>query len=140
MSNDGNAVRQVIEKFMASLPARDWKAMAETLAPDVTREGPEGPDGDALVGPEAYIGWLAGMADPLHEYGWRTDRIIYGDDGRSAVVEATTRYLIEKDSEPFGYHLVMLFELDEQNRIADVDLYWKTPKQRLRGDTVSAGK
>jgi hypothetical protein len=139
MNEQQAIMRQVIDKFMKSLPARDWKAMKETLAPDVMREGPEGQDGDALMGADAYIEWLSGMADPLHEYGWRTDRLIYGDDGRSAVVEATTRYLITPDSEPFGYHLVMLFEFDDLNRIADVDLYWKTPKKRLRGDTVTGG-
>lgn len=136
MSNQYTVIREVIGKFMRSLPARDWATLKSTMAPDITREGPEGRETDRCAGADRYIQWLAAMADPLYEYGWDVKRIIYGDDGRTAVVDANTRYLLEKDSEPFGYHVLMIFKLNDQNLIADADLFWKTPKKRLRGDTV----
>lgn len=133
-------MRALMTEFMAALPARDWPRLSATLAPHVERIGPEGSEGDGVVGRDGYVSWLAGFADPLYEYGWTVHRIIYSDDGRTAVVDCSTRYLLTREAEPFGYRLVMVFDMGDSGLIERVDLYWKTPRQRVPGDTIAAGK
>jgi hypothetical protein len=132
--------RSVINEFMVCLPARDWGRMARTLAADVRRIGIEGESTDLVIGRDPYLAWLSGFADKLFEYSWTTHRIIFSDNDLSAVVDCSTRYRLEENSEPFGYRLVMIFDVGGDGLIHSVDLYWKTPSQRVPGDTIGAGR
>ena len=132
MSRD---VANLIDEFMACLPLRDWPRMARTLSPDVRRSGVED-NNDIVVGRDKYLQWLSGFADKLFEYSWTTHRTIIS--GQTAVVDCSTRYLIDKTSKPFGYHLAMIFDVGKDGLIESVDLFWKTPAQRVPGDTIGS--
>lgn len=125
------------QEFMDALAARDWPRLSSTMAQDIRRIGVEGSDIDGAVGREPYMQWLRGFADPLFQYGWTVHRIICSSDDRTAVIDATTEYLLTASSEPFGYRLVMILDFNEQGLVARNDLYWKTPQKRVPGDTVS---
>lgn len=131
------AARRNLDAFLRALPARDWAAMAATLSPTVRRHGIEdSAERDAVEGRDAYLRWLAGFADPLHEYSWTIGRVLVDPEARSAVVVATTRYRAKPEDVPFGYRLAMIFGFDQAGLIDVVDLYWKTPAQRMSGDTI----
>jgi hypothetical protein len=129
----------VAEEFVAGMLDRDFKRMGAVLAPDVYRDGFEGEATDSVRGPDDYLKWLEKAIGGLAEYRWNIHRFEYGASGRWALVEATSIYRVTDDDEPFGYRMVMVLDITEDNKVSKVNLYWKTPGKRLPIDTISRG-
>jgi ketosteroid isomerase-like protein len=127
----------IAEDYVDALLSRDWDRFVAMLAPDVHREGAEGAETDSVDTREAYLGWAKNLIDPLYEYSWVVHRVAYGEGGKVAWVEATSQYRVNESDVPFGYRLAMVLEINDENLIQNVSLYWKTPQQRLPGDTIS---
>ncbi len=72
-----------VERYFASLSARDWPALGEVMAADVVRVGPLG---DEVAGRAEYLGLLAGSVP--ERYGNDVHRIVYTPDKRSAFPRA----------------------------------------------------
>jgi SnoaL-like protein len=109
-----------VERFFVHLSARDWDALAAVLAPGVERVGPLG---DLVVGREEYVAHLSAMVPS--DYGNDVHRVMYGPDRRTAFARVT-EHLVYPNSE---YHLeeAYAFEVDEDGRIARIDVFWQSP-------------
>jgi hypothetical protein len=126
----------IAEDYVEALLARDWDRFAGMLAEDVHREGAEGAETDSVDTREAYLSWAKNLIDPLYEYSWVVHRVAYSQTGDVAWVEATSQYRVNESDKPFGYRLAMVLEINGDGLIQQVSLYWKTPQQRLPGDTI----
>ncbi len=129
----------IAEDYVEALLARDWDRFVSMLAEDVHREGAEGAETDSVDTREDYLAWAKNLIDPLYEYSWVVHRVAYSQDGTVAWVEATSQYRVHEADVPFGYRLAMVLEINPKGLIQNVSLYWKTPQQRLPGDTISGG-
>ena len=109
----------VLERYFAALRAHDWRALADTLAPDVHRTGPYC---DEVHGREAYVAFLTGVIPKLPNYALDVARI-RAIAGGGAVVELSET--IDRDGARFRTPEALLFEFDRDGRIARVDVYIK---------------
>lgn len=127
----------VAKEYVAALQARDWARMGKTLASDISREGPEGAETDAISGREDYLKWSADLLDPLYGFTWTPSRIEASASGETVWVESESLYEPAKGDEKFGYRLAVVFDFNESGLIQHVSYYWKTPPKRLAWDTVA---
>ncbi len=117
----GADAHEVVERFFAHLSARDWTALRRDLAPDVARVGPFG---DALVGRDAYVEFLA--ASVPERYGNDVHLIAGAADGRSAFARVT-EHLGYPDQE---LHLdeTYLFRWRDDGLVERLEVFWQTPQ------------
>jgi limonene-1,2-epoxide hydrolase len=127
MSND------LYQEYVAALIERDWPRLSATLAPDVHREGFDGPR-DSTDGLDDYIAYLARVMDPIENFGYDVHRIVATDDGKVGLVEVTSRY--REGGEDLGYRMAFVLDTNADGLIDNVEIYWKTPDRRLKQDTV----
>jgi hypothetical protein len=64
--------RDAVERYLEGLRAHNWKAVADTLAPNVERMGPYR---DAYAGRDAYVKFLSETIESLRGYQLDVDRI-----------------------------------------------------------------
>jgi ketosteroid isomerase-like protein len=109
-----------IERFFATLSARDWKGLAAVLAPDVERIGPFG---DRVSGRERYVDLLRGVVPSA--YGNDVHRVTYAPDRRAGFARVT-EHLTYPDQE---LHLeeAYAFGLDDDGLLALVEIFFQTP-------------
>ena len=120
----------VVERYLDRLVAHDWRAVSQCLSEDVIRVGPFE---DMYTGREAYMAFLSGLMPSLSGYSMRVDRVLqvntYGDvgtdDGGMTVVLAELTETMEADGVPFDTAEALVFDVDEDNQIARVDVYIK---------------
>jgi hypothetical protein len=120
----------VVERYLDSLVAQDWPDVSECLSDDVIRVGPFE---DRYTGRESYVAFLSALMPSLSGYSMRVDRILQvnnfddvgTDDGVMTVVLAELTETVEVDGEPFDTAEALVFDVDEDNRIARVDIYIK---------------
>jgi hypothetical protein len=70
---DAALARDVVGRYLDALPARDWRALATTLAPDVHRIGPYG---DVYDGRDAYTAFLEQTIAVLSGYELVVERLL----------------------------------------------------------------
>jgi hypothetical protein len=127
----------VVAKWHRCLDAWDWEGFASTMTEDVGREGPEGSYTDAITGRDGYVELMAGTAGRQFEYSFKPDRIIYSEDGRAAVSQVQTRFVLTEGSEPISYRLVLVFDVNDDDLIDYINIYWKDPTNRVPSATVA---
>jgi len=74
----------VVERFLATMAAHDWDAMASCVAEDVHRVGPYQ---DVYDGKAEYVAFIAKLLPTLTGYVMQVDRVTYADGGRIAFAE-----------------------------------------------------
>ena len=111
----------VLERYFGALRAHDWRALADTLAPDVHRTGPYC---DEVRGRDAYVAFLARVIPQLPNYALDVARI-RAIAGGGAVAELSET--IDRDGGRFRTPEALLFEFDGAGQIARVDVYIKQP-------------
>ena len=116
-------MNDVLERYFAALRAHDWRALAETLAPDVHRTGPYC---DEVRGRDAYVAFLADVIAKLPGYALDVARIRSLAGGGAIAEIAET---IDRDGARFRTPEALLFEFDAAGRIARVDVYIKQPRR-----------
>jgi hypothetical protein len=122
------------EEFVNALIDRDWSRLETTLTEDVRREGFDGPR-DSTFNRAEYLEYLARVMDPIEDFGYDVHRIVSTDDGNVGLVEVTSRY--KEEGVSFGYRMAfVLTKRAAENRIENVEIYWKTPDHRLKQETV----
>jgi hypothetical protein len=120
----------VVERYLDRLVAWDGPAVSECLRDDVIRVGPFE---DRYTGRESYVAFLSGLMPSLSGYSMRVDRILQvntfgdaeSDDGAMTVVLAELTETMEVDGVPFDTAEALVFDIDEDNQIARVDIYIK---------------
>ena len=115
------SIREVLERYFAAMRARDWDALAETLAEDVHRTGPFL---DVVQGREAYVKFLAGVIPALENYALDVARIRALEDG-AVLVELSES--MDRGGRRETHPEALLFEFDRDGRIARVDIFIKRP-------------
>jgi limonene-1,2-epoxide hydrolase len=115
------SIGDVLERYFEALREQDWRALADTLAPDVHRTGPYL---DEVRGRETYVAFLAGVIPTLRGYALDVARIRALEDG-GAIVELSES--MDREGSRITHPEALLFEFDAAGRIARVDVYLKQP-------------
>jgi hypothetical protein len=110
-----------VERYLASMVAHDWQAMADCLTEDVVRVGPFG---DTYSGKGEYVAFLSALMPTLPGYRLELGRVVYADDGGFAAAELTET--IELDGTPLHTAEGLLFDL-EGDRISHIAIYLRQP-------------
>ena len=105
----------VVERYLAGLVAHDWAATEACLAPDVVRIGPFG---DTYTPRSAYLDFLKDLMPKLPGYSMEVHRVV-GDGPVVAELSET----VEVDGAPLVTPESLVFDLDDQGRIARVAVY-----------------
>jgi len=110
-----------VERYLAAVVAHDWDAARACLREDVVRNGPFR---DEYRGSDDYIAFLVELMPTLSGYSMAVTRVTYADGGRLAFAELAETVTV--DGSPFRTEESLVFELDEDDRIAHIDIYIKT--------------
>jgi ketosteroid isomerase-like protein len=121
----GDDPHAVVERYLDRLVAHDWDAMAACLADDVVRIGPFG---DTYTPKDVYVSFLAELMPTLPGYSMRVDRVF--GVGRVAVVELSET--VEMNGAPLETPEALVFDLDDEGRIAHIAIYIQNRSQEPR--------
>lgn len=113
--------RGVVGRYLATMQAHDWDAMAACLAPDVVRVGPYG---DSYSGRPDYVRFLAELLPSLPGYSMEVERIEYAAHGALAVAELSET--VEVDGRPLRTPEALVFEI-EGGLVSRIRIYIQTP-------------
>ncbi len=130
MTSAADRRREVLDRYLAALPAHDWTALAETISDE--RLHRVGPFGDVVDGKAAYVAFLSGVVPSLKSYRLEVTRVHWLVEG-GAVVELS-EYL-EVDGAVQRFPEAIFFGFHESDRIAEVTIYL----QQLGADAPVAG-
>jgi predicted ester cyclase len=115
----------VVERYLAGLVSHDWVETEACLAPDVVRIGPFG---DTYTPRSAYLDFLRGVMPALPGYSMEVDRVV----GEGPVVVAELSETVEVDGSPVVTPESLVFDLDDEGRIARVAVYIQRLGERPR--------
>jgi hypothetical protein len=122
----------VIEQIFDRLGAGDWSGYGALLSADSVRIGPWG---DRSTGREHLVEMVA-MLTPASSGNdspaprWDVHRIAYTPDGRSGFARVTAH----PGRGPLShFEETLLFEIDEEGRVARIEIFWQTPQYAPSG-------
>jgi hypothetical protein len=75
---DAAVAREVVERYLERMVARDWDGLAATLAPDVVRNGPYRDD---FTNRDDYVAFLRSMFEWMQDYEMHVARVWGDADG-----------------------------------------------------------
>jgi ketosteroid isomerase-like protein len=110
-----------VSAFLAAQQAHEWERVADLLAPDVVRLGP---DQARCRGRDDYLTFLQEVHATMTGYEADIQRLVYSPDRRVAVVEIRER-LVQPDGSPLAVNEAMVFDLDRDGRITRLSVYTK---------------
>jgi len=109
-----------VERYLESLAAQDWDALAATLADrGLVRDGPFR---DVVEGKEAYLAFLRDTVSALPGYQLRVRRVSHVSE-RVSYVELSE--VVEVDGVATEYPECLLFERDDAGLIRYVSVFLK---------------
>ncbi len=124
------ASEDTVSAFLTAQRAHDWSRVADLLAVDVVRRGP---DGASCAGRDDYLRFLREVHTTISGYELDVVRLIWSGDGRVAVAEVRER-LVQSNGEPLAVTEAMVFDIDAQARIARLSVYTRIdPDDSLPG-------
>jgi hypothetical protein len=112
---------KIVERYLATMVAHDFDAMAGCLATDVVRVGPFG---DTYTPRGPYVEMLAQLMPSLPGYSMRIDRVVELEKGRLVLVELTET--VEMNGAPLATPEALVFELNPEGLIAHISIYIQT--------------
>jgi ketosteroid isomerase-like protein len=112
----GDDTSAVVVRYLDRMVAHDWEAMAACLAEDVVRVGPFG---DTYTPRDTYVAFLSDLMPALPGYSMRIDRV--QSIGPTVLVELTE--IVEIDGSPLETPEALVFDLDDEDRIAHIAIY-----------------
>jgi hypothetical protein len=111
-------VTTMAERYLETMVAHDFEAMAECLAEDVVRVGPFG---DTYTPRGRYVAFLSKLMPSLPGYSMRIDRVVELEPEKLILVELTET--VEVEGKPLATPEALVFELDEEGLIAHISIY-----------------
>jgi len=116
------AAVDVVSRYMTALEAGDWDRLAATLADEgLVRDGPFV---DVIHGKDAYVEFLRRVTSPFKNYELRVSRLAVSAEGR---VYAELHECMDRDGGRAEYPEVILFDVDDHDRISYVSVFMKRP-------------
>ncbi len=112
----------IVERYLDAIASHDWDVVDECIADDIVRVGPYG---DRFVGRDEYLAFIADLMPRLKGYAMKLGRVTYVADARAYAELSET---VELDGKPMRTPEVLVFELDDDGRIARVDVFIQTPE------------
>jgi ketosteroid isomerase-like protein len=106
----------VVRRYLDSMVAHDFDAMAACLAEDVVRVGPFG---DTYTPRDPYVAFLAELMPALPGYAMRVDRVL--GMGPTVVVELTET--VEMAGAAIDTPEALVFDFDDAGLIAHIAIY-----------------
>jgi hypothetical protein len=113
--------RDAVDRYLSALAAHNWTALAETLAPDVTRMGPYR---DAYRGREQYTAFLRDTLNALGGYQLDVDRVL----GAGAVVTVELRETVDDGDARLETAEAVIFDTDD-GLITNVAVYLQSSER-----------
>ncbi|HEY7946557.1 MAG TPA: nuclear transport factor 2 family protein [Acidimicrobiales bacterium] len=111
----------IVQRYLETMVAHDFDAMAACLAEDVVRVGPFG---DTYTPRGPYVEMLAQLMPSLPGYSMRIDRVVELEKGRLVLVELTET--VEMNGAPLATPEALVFELNPEGLIAHISIYIQT--------------
>jgi limonene-1,2-epoxide hydrolase len=108
----------IVERYLETMVAHDFDAMASCLAEDVIRVGPFG---DTYTPRDVYVAMLSDLMPTLPGYSMRIDRVAELQTERLVLVELTE--VVEIGGVPLETPEALVFELDDDGLIAHISIY-----------------
>ncbi|MGH9019238.1 MAG: nuclear transport factor 2 family protein [Acidimicrobiales bacterium] len=115
------ALAAVAERYLETMVAHDFAAMAQCLAEDVVRVGPYG---DTYTPREPYVAMLSRLMPSLPGYSMTVGRVVEIPDAGVVVVELTE--VVEVDGRPLVTPEALVFDMNDDERIARITIYIQT--------------
>jgi ketosteroid isomerase-like protein len=112
---DGGNVA-VVTEFLDAMVAHDWERMAGCVSGDVARVGPYG---DEYQGRRDYVAFIADTLPRLSDYRMDVARVVAAGN----VVVAELSETVRVDGRPLRTPEALVFDLDDEGRIAHVAVY-----------------
>ncbi len=110
----------VVERYLDAVTSHDWDALRACLRDDVVRVGPFR---DEYRGRDAYVAFLADLMPSLPGYAMDVRRVTYAS---AALAFAELAETVDVGGAPLRTEEVLVFGLDDDGRIAGIDIYIKT--------------
>jgi ketosteroid isomerase-like protein len=111
-------VTTIVQRYLETMVAHDFEAMAACLAEDVVRVGPFG---DTYTPRSVYVAMLADLMPALPGYSMRIDRIAELETDRLVLVELTE--VVEIEGAPLETPEALVFELNDDGLISHISIY-----------------
>jgi hypothetical protein len=138
---DPAAALQCVKDFWNLFGANDPEAVRATLAPDMVRIGPwEGEDAEIIRGSDDYIEFIKNIKATNPKHGNRINDGVVSPDGRRVYLNVTEFLALNPGSEEINdVNVVLVCDLNDDNLIQKVDIFWKHPKAMdwLRQDSLT---
>jgi len=115
-------VAGVVERYLAAIAAQNWNVVGECIADDVVRVGPYG---DRYAGRDDYLTFIAELMSGLSGYAMELRRVTYSGD---ALAFAELNETTELDGTPHRTEEVLVFAIDDEGRVARVDIFIQQPQ------------
>ena len=114
----------VVEDFVRCYGQRDWEGLAKCFN-DVDFER-NGPYVDVISSKSEYLAFLQRVVPTMGgDYALILDRVVYGPERRVAFAQLTEHLRV--DGEMTDIPEVIIFDLDDRNRITRMRLYLQQP-------------
>ena len=107
----------IVEDYLDAVATQDWPRMGAAMRDDVVRIGPFG---DVYKGKAPYVEFLSALMPTLPGYSMDVARVTYVDGGR---VIAELSETVTMDGSPVVTPEVLLFDLDDDGRIARIEIF-----------------
>lgn len=120
--------RDVVSDFWRAIDGLDWELLESTLAPDFVRIGPSGEEVDTHRGRDVYLEYASTNIEKVGKYGHAVLRSFYSPDRRLAVSE-TLESISNPSHDLVELQLLNIFEINEDEQLTQLSLYWKTPSK-----------
>jgi ketosteroid isomerase-like protein len=117
----------IVERYLGAIVSHDWAVVGECVAEDVVRVGPYG---DRFEGRDQYLTYISGTMPNLKGYSMDLHRVTYVD---AELAFAELSETVEMDGSPIITPELLVFEFDDQRRIARVEIFIQTlPREAKR--------
>jgi ketosteroid isomerase-like protein len=113
----------VVERYLRSLTAHDWDALADCLTDDVVRVGPYG---DTYPSKAEYLAFISDLMPRLRDYSMDVSRVTYTTDGLAAHAELAET--MTHDGQLLRTNECLTFALAPDGRITRIEVFIQTPE------------
>ena len=132
--------RNAVDRYFTSVNSHDWAGLRGALAEDIIRIGPNGM-ADIVHGRDNYVAFnrkIIGAGGAYQGHGIVPHESLYSPDGRRAFVTATEWCQLSGHEKEI-YHLLFVFDINDQDLLEKISIFWKTPERPVQEFSTAEG-